>query len=45
LVPAELRKYNDVNNQKDATIISFINLFNSSQHVSGDKFAHPQEQF
>ena len=24
---------------------SFINLFNSALHVSGDKFAHPQEHF
>ena len=24
---------------------SFINLFKSGQHVSGDKFAHPQEHF
>ena len=23
----------------------FINLFNSALHVSGDKFAHPQEHF
>ena len=36
--------YNDVNNQ-DATTFSFINLFNSAQRVSGDKFAHPQEHF
>ena len=33
----------DVNNQKDATNFSFINIFNSALHVSGDKFAHPQE--
>ena len=25
-------------------LFSFINLFNSTLHVSGDKFAHPQEQ-
>ena len=37
--------YNDVNNKQDATTFSFINLFKSSQHISGDKFAHPQEQF
>jgi hypothetical protein len=37
--------YNDVNNQQDATNFSFINLFNSALHVSGDKFAHPQEHF
>ena len=37
--------YNDVNNQQDATTFSFINLFISALHVSGDKFAHPQEQF
>ena len=32
-----------VNNQQDTTTFSFINLFNSALHVSGDKFAHPQE--
>ena len=37
--------YNNVNNQQDAITFSFINLFNSALHVSGDKFAHPQEQF
>ena len=26
-------------------MFSFINLFNSALHVSGNKFAHPQEQF
>ena len=26
-------------------LFSFINLFNSALHVSGDKFAHPQEHF
>ena len=26
-------------------LVSFINLFKSAQHISGDKFAHPQEQF
>ena len=26
-------------------IFSFINLFKSALHVSGDKFAHPQEHF
>ena len=36
---------NDVNNQQYTTTFSFINLFNSALHVSGDKFAHPQEQF
>ena len=36
---------NDVNNQQDATAFSFINLFNSVLHVSGDKFVHPQEHF
>jgi hypothetical protein len=35
--------YNDVNSQQDATNFSFINLFKSAQHVSGDKFAHSQE--
>jgi len=38
-------QYNDVNNQQNATTFSFINLFKSAQHVSGDKFAHPQEHF
>ena len=33
----------DVSNQRDATTFSFINLFNSTLHVSSDKFAHPQE--
>jgi len=33
----------DVSNQLDATTFSFINLFKSALHVSGDKFAHPQE--
>jgi hypothetical protein len=37
-------QHNDVNNQQDATF-SFINLFKSAVHVSGDKFAHPQEHF
>ena len=37
--------YNDVSNQQDATTFSFNNLFNSALHVSGDKFAHPQEHF
>jgi len=35
--------YNNVNSQQDATNFSFINLFNSALHVSGIKFAHPQE--
>ena len=39
------RYYNDASNQKYAKTFSFINLFNSSLHVSGDKFAHPQEHF
>jgi len=38
-------QYNDVNNQQDATTFSFISLFKSAQHVSDDKFAHPQEHF
>ena len=37
--------YNDVNNQQDATTFSFINLYNSAVHVSGDKFTHHQEHF
>ena len=36
---------NDVNNQRDSKTFSFINLFKSAQHVSGDKFGHPQEHF
>ena len=32
-------------NQKDATNFSFIYLFKSALHVSGDKFVHPQEHF
>ena len=40
------KQHNGVNNQQDATTFSFINLFNSALlHVSGDKFAHPQEHF
>ena len=35
----------DVSNQQDATTFTFINLFKSALHVSGDKFAHPQEHF
>ena len=38
-------QYNDVSKQQDATTFSFTNLFKSTLHVSGDKFAHPQEQF
>jgi hypothetical protein len=37
--------YNDVKNQQDATTFSFINLFKSALHASGDKFAQPQELF
>ena len=40
-----LSPYNDVSNQQDATHFSFINLFKSALHISGDKFAHPQEHF
>ena len=29
-------QYNDVNNQQDATILSFINFFKSALHVSGE---------
>ena len=36
-------KYNDVNNQQDATSFPFINLFNLALHVSGDKFPLHQE--
>ena len=46
--PVLLKKglyYYDVSNQRDATTFSFINLFNSALHVSGDKFTHPQEHF
>ena len=38
-------QYNEVSNQRDAKTFSFVNLFNSALHVSGDKFAHPQELF
>ena len=38
-------QYNDVSNQQDATTFSFVNLFKSALHVSGDNFAHPQEHF
>ena len=38
-------QYNDVGNQQDATTFSFIRLFKSALHVSGDKFAHSQEHF
>jgi hypothetical protein len=31
--------------QQDATTSPFINLFKSALHVSGNKFAHPQEHF
>jgi len=41
----KLKKHEDANNQEDSTTFSFINLFNSVLHVSGDKFAHPQEHF
>ena len=34
-----------MNKQKYAANFSFINFFNSAQHVSGNKFAHPQEHF
>jgi len=30
---------------EDVTAFSFINLFISAHHVSGDKFAHTQEHF
>ena len=36
---------NDVNNQQGATTFLFINLFKSAEHVSGNKFANPQEHF
>ena len=45
LIAKNLHDYNDVKNQQDATTFSFINLFKSALHVSGDKFAHPQEPF
>ena len=35
----------DVSNQQDATTFSFIHLFKSALHVSGDTIAHPQEHF
>jgi len=42
---ANVIDFNDVSNQQDATTFAFINLFNSALHVSGEKFAHPQEHF
>jgi hypothetical protein len=39
------KKYSNVSNQQDVTTFSFINLFKSALHVSGDKLAHPQEHF
>ena len=39
----QTKEYTNV--RKVATTCSFINLFKSAQHVSGDKFAHPQEHF
>ena len=41
----QTKEDDDVNNQEDATTFSFINLFNSALHVSGDKFALHQEHF
>ena len=38
-------QYSGVNNQQDAKTFSYINLYKSALHVSGDKFAHPQEHF
>jgi len=38
-------QYNNISNQQDATTFSFINLFKSALHVSGDKFGHSQEHF
>ena len=40
-----LLHHSDVNNQQDATTFSFINLFNSALHVSGNKFADTLEHF
>ena len=40
-----VKMHYDINNPRDATTFSFINLFNSILHVSGDKFAHSQELF
>jgi len=37
-------QYYEVSNQQEATTFTSI-LFNSALHVSGDKFAHPQEHF
>ena len=37
--------YIDINNQQDAKTFSFIDIFTSALHVSGDKFAHSQEHF
>ena len=38
-------QYNDVSNQQDTTTFPFIRLFKSALHISGDKFAYPQEHF
>jgi len=35
---------NDVNNQQDTTF-SFINLFKSTQNISGNKFTHLRKHF
>jgi len=42
---AVLFRFNNENNQQDATNFSFINLFKLALHVSGDKFAHSQEHY
>ena len=38
-------QYNEVSNQQGAITFTFINLFKSALHVSGYRFAHPQEHF
>jgi hypothetical protein len=39
-------KTKDISNQQDVTVfVLFIDLFESSLHVSGDKLAHLQEHF
>ena len=45
ILAVKAKFYNDINNQQDATTFSFIYLFKSALHVSGNKFAHPQEHF
>ena len=38
-------QYNDVNNQQVTVTFFVYDIFKSTLHVSGDKFAHRQEHF